>query len=421
MANSAATGRHGADEREVVRLLAAEMIVEHEQLAGRLATYLHELIPELGDAELELIDETTASCDANIAQILTLLEHEAGPESLIMPLEATAFVRGAVRRGIALAVVLRSYRLGHQWLWEIWSERLHGRLDDARTLAAALEVSSAFLFEYIDRMADGLVEEYGAERDRLVRSAVAVRSETVRAVLVGELLDEELASRRLGYELRRHHVALRLSADPGVGEGLTGLERAAEEATGKLGRGQPLIVPTGAAILGVWWSGREEPREDRLAALERYVAPEGIRVAIGRPGFGIEGFRRSSEEANEAARIGTLAGGSAEGVLSYRSVELTSLLAADFDRARRFVRHELGDLAAIDESTGRLRETVLTFLSSGASNVRAARALHVHQNTVVYRVNRAEELLGRPVTERQPELICALTLVAALGEPVLRP
>ncbi|MBA2764772.1 MAG: helix-turn-helix domain-containing protein [Thermoleophilaceae bacterium] len=421
MANSAATGRRRADEREVIRLLAAEMIVEHEALAAGMAAYLHELIPELGDAELELIDETTASCDSNIVQILTLLEHEAGAESLIMPLEASAFVRGLVRRGIALAVVLRSYRLGHQWLWEIWSERLHARLDDAGTLAATLEASSSFLFQYVDRMADGLVEEYGAERDRLVRSAVAVRSETVRDVLAGDLLDEEVASRRLGYELRRHHVALRLSADPGVGEGLTGLERAAEEATSALGPGQPLIVPTGAAIVRVWWSGREEPREDRLLALERYVAPEGVRVAIGRPGFGIEGFRRSSEEANEAARIGTLGADGGEGVVSYRSVELTSLLAADFDRARRFVRHELGELAGTDESTGRLRETVLTFLSRGASNVRAARALHVHQNTIVYRVNRAEELLGRPVTERQPELICALTLVAVLGEPVLRP
>ena len=48
-----------------------------------------------------------------------------------------------------------------------------------------------------------------------------------------------------------------------------------------------------------------------------------------------------------------------------------------------------------------------------------ARELYVHQNTVAYRVKKAEELLGRRVTEQPIELICALTLVAALGPAVL--
>ena len=60
--------------------------------------------------------------------------------------------------------------------------------------------------------------------------------------------------------------------------------------------------------------------------------------------------------------------------------------------------------------------TLRIFLEEGASFVRAARRLGVHTNTVTYRVHRAEELLGHPVTERQLELHVALRLVSLVDE-----
>jgi DNA-binding PucR family transcriptional regulator len=80
---------------------------------------------------------------------------------------------------------------------------------------------------------------------------------------------------------------------------------------------------------------------------------------------------------------------------------------------------ELGPLASTAEPAQRLRETVLAFIASRGSATRAAKELYVHQNTVAYRVKRAEEMLGRKVTERQIELTCALTLARALGPAVL--
>lgn len=129
------------------------------------------------------------------------------------------------------------------------------------------------------------------------------------------------------------------------------------------------------------------------------------------------GFRRSHAEALQAARIGSLASGA--GVASYAKVELVSLLADDLPRARAFVAGQLGSLASTAEPAQRLRETVLAYLSSGGSATRVARELFVHQNTVVYRVRRAEEMLGRKVSERSIELTCALTLAAVLGSAVL--
>jgi DNA-binding PucR family transcriptional regulator len=62
---------------------------------------------------------------------------------------------------------------------------------------------------------------------------------------------------------------------------------------------------------------------------------------------------------------------------------------------------------------------VLAFLVAAGSSTRVAKQLYVHQNTVSYRVKRAEELLGRRVTEDPIELICALELAQVLGPAVL--
>jgi DNA-binding PucR family transcriptional regulator len=67
----------------------------------------------------------------------------------------------------------------------------------------------------------------------------------------------------------------------------------------------------------------------------------------------------------------------------------------------------------------RLRETLLAFLAAGGRSMRAAKELYVHQNTVTYRVKRAEELLDRRVTEDPIELMCALRLADTLGSAVL--
>jgi DNA-binding PucR family transcriptional regulator len=420
MSGAATRERERREVASAIGNLAEDLAKERGDLARRMAEYLHTAIPAFAEADGELLAETQASCEANITQILQMIERGDPAEKLILPPAAAAYVDGMVRRGVPLPILLRAYRLGHQWFWTRWSEDLRQRVDDAVALGSAMEQSSAFLFSYIDLIADALVEEYGSERDRLVRSAAAQRAEVVRSILAREPLDEEVASRRLTYELARHHVALRVSGDPAGAAELRGLERAAEEAARKLGTGSPLIVPAGVATLDVWWGSHKEPGEAKLQALADYTPPEGIRISAGRPGRGLDGFRRSREEAAEAARVESLAQRAlGTGVTRYEDVELLSLLTADERRARMFVMGQLGDLAAPDPSIARLRETLLVFLQGNCSNVKAARALHVHQNTVVYRVNRAEALIGRTATENGAELMCALILAELIGDDAL--
>jgi hypothetical protein len=371
-------------------------------------------MPELAAIEDDdLRTELLASTEANIGQVLRLLAHGASTDDVVVPHEALEFLRGKVRRGISLPALLRSYRLGHAWMWEYWSQELQERVEDSGELAAGQDQSSAFMFAYIDKVSDVLVEEFGTERERMMRGASQLRAETVRAILVGEPVDEEVASRRLGYELRRHHVALRIAC---AGSEVRGLERAVGEAAAALGQGEPLVIASGAARFDAWWGSFDAPATDPL---EDYEPPPGVWLAFGRPGEGVPGFRSSHAEALQAARIASLVPVGGAAVTSYAKVELVTLLAGDLPRARAFVAGQLGPLASTDEPAERLRETVLAFLVSGGSATRVAKELYVHQNTVAYRVKRAEELLGRKVSERPIELSCALKLAAVLGPAVL--
>ena len=399
-----------------VRQTAAELLPAIPELGRGMADHLAATIPELAALEDdELRAELLASTEANVGQVLRMLAHGASADEVTAPYEAVDYLRGNVRRGLSLSVVLRSYRLGHAWLWEHWSEALQRRVVDSGELGAGQDESSAFMFAYVDKISDILVAEFGSERERMLRSAAQIRAETVREILGSESVDAELASRRLGYELHRHHVALRVSSGASA---VDGLERAVGEACAALGGGEPLVIPTGAARYDVWCGSFEPPITD---ALERYRPPARVVVAFGKPGEGVAGFRGSHLEAVQAARIGAVVRGGRPSVTSYARVELVSLLASDLPRARAFVAAELGPLGVGSEAAERLRETVLAMLVSGGSATRVAKDLFVHKNTVAYRVRQAEELLGHEIGDRPVELSCALTLAEVLGPAVLAP
>jgi PucR C-terminal helix-turn-helix domain/GGDEF-like domain len=404
-----------ATTKAAVREVAADLLPNTSELAEGMAAHLYAAVPELAAIEDDdLRAELRTSSEAHIAQVLRLLAHGGvSPDDIVFPHEALEFLRDNVRRGIPLPAVLRSYRLGHAWLWERWSQALQERVADSGELAAGQDQSSAFMFAYVDKVSNALVEEFGTERDRMARGAEHLRAETVRAILDDAPVDEEVASRQLGYALGRRHVAMRVWSRA---REVRGLERAVGEAAAALGTGKPLVVPSGAARFDVWCGSFGRPATD---ALEHYEPPPGVLVAFGRPAEGVAGFRRSHAEALQAARVRSLAGDSGGAVTGYARVELVSLLAADLPRARAFVADQLGPLASTAEPAERVRDTVLAFLASGGSATGAAKDLYVHQNTVVYRVKKAEEMLEHKVTENPIELICALTLAATLGPAVL--
>jgi DNA-binding PucR family transcriptional regulator len=270
---------------------------------------------------------------------------------------------------------------------------------------------SQYLFGYVEKVCADAVEHYQVERERWVRGPDAVRSDLVRAIVDGGSFESTSASAALGYELDRPHVALLVWADPRRDEQppVVALRAAALQVARHLGGSDMLAVPIGQATVWAWTTG------DQLndGSGRRLAIDQGLLGAVGGLGYGAEGFVSSHREACAARRMAGLLSRPTGSVVRYRSVVLNSLLSSDPDAATRFVESELGPLCSESDANRRLRATLTVFFEEGMNWSRTARRLGVHQNTVMYRVRRAEELLGRPFSDRRLELEAALRLTDA--------
>ena len=95
------------------------------------------------------------------------------------------------------------------------------------------------------------------------------------------------------------------------------------------------------------------------------------------------------------------------------------MMCADLDAARAWVIETLGPLATDSERHERLRESARVFLSTGGSYTVTADELFLHRNTAQYRIQKAEELRGRPLREGRLDVELALLACHWLGKAVL--
>ena len=124
---------------------------------------------------------------------------------------------------------------------------------------------------------------------------------------------------------------------------------------------------------------------DDSAAVGRRLAPDAV-AGIGQPRRGIDGARQSVVDAGQAFALSSRRGVPVR--FADEWVAATLLAAGD----------ALDDLCATAVEVGRrsphLADAVLAFAEQGLSVVGAGRALHVHANTVIYRLERWQHLTG---------------------------
>ena len=394
-----------AEVEEIVETLSAEL----DEVSATLADTIHENLDELDD---DMRTWTLQSTRANLGVMVTLMREGSDPRSVNAPPEALGYAKEYVVRGLDFVLLQRAYRTAQGVFSGMILSRLREATDDPDHLADAMAFFNTWIFAWIETIERQLTDAYMAEREQWVRGAAAVRAAEVRAILKGAPVDAAAVSQRLGYELDRFHVGYVVWSEsvedrPGGAEALFGeMEQVAAAVAESLGARSALTVAQGRHL--ACWAGRREPQHLGDLRVPR-GAGKGLSVAAGTPAHGVDGFVLSHREALLARRVANLRG-DRPARTTYPEVALEALMVDDAEAARRFSERELGPLAARDDSTLRLAATLAVFLEEGASFVRASRRLGVHTNTVTYRVRRAEELLGHPVTERQLELRVALRL-----------
>ena len=354
---------------------------------------------ELG-VDPDLRSTTQATAESVVRLFAEMVEREERPEEVNPPSETAEYVREFVMRGVPLDTLVRAYHVGHAAFFERWAAAVRARIDDPARLATVIEEGAVWTFRYLQALTRDLIERYADERERWVRSAASLRTETVRALLAGADIEVASASGRLRYELEREHLAFVVWADE-PDHDLGGLERQASELASRLGASRPLLVPLGAQLIGGWI-------DDAGVAQAGVDAP--ALAAFGEIGAGVDGFCRSHRQAMSARRVARLAGARPGTVTRFDDVAITALASVDEQAAREFVAAELGDLAGDS-----LSETLRAYLENHASPRRTAGRLGVHENTVKNRVRAIEDLRGRPADQRVAEALLALRLADVLG------
>ncbi|MFC0436541.1 sugar diacid recognition domain-containing protein [Kutzneria buriramensis] len=235
----------------------------------------------------------------------------------------------------------------------------------------------------------------------LVREAILLRSRLLRDRAVADLVrdivsfDPDVVSAQaverraadLGIDLRRPRTAVVI-----------------DTADARLVRSvfpEPTEIATGRFVV---------LHHGDTAALCRTLAERGdVHIGLSDPAVGVAALHEACRDAVDAIAVG-------DGpVRPISALRVHQLLAAAGPHARsRFAEVTLGGLRA-EPDWPALRATLVAWSESGCNLVRAAEALHIHRNTLVYRLDKLTELLGRPV--REPAVGLALHLACLVCNP----
>jgi PucR C-terminal helix-turn-helix domain/GGDEF-like domain len=304
---------------------------------------------------------------------------------------AVVFVRSAgelgARQAVDLEPLLRAYRTNATTLTHWIGEEAVATTPDG--LRAALAVTR-MVMEYTDSVSADLADAFVRESRRLLAETGSAQR---------DLLEDLLAGRSGASVDARARVA---GLEPGVAL------QVAVATAGDLGRAVEAVSHQlrMARVGGLCIARHDEvvvvaPAEASLRQLlgrasERERLTAGISLPLSEP-RAIPGAHREARRALALAPAG--------GVLRLADLTLFDyLLASADDTARR-----LGP-AGVDRLEAPLRDTVLAYAESDLNVGATARRLHLHPNTVHYRLRRAERLTGRDL-RRFADLV---DLVAAL-------
>ncbi len=396
--------------REVLAPIAAGMRADAagltRQVVARMRTELPQLLPDE-----QMLAEHLVSVEAGLRQLAQIIEAGGDPRHIDLPPSTIAVARAMVQQHVSLADLMRNYRLAQEQVWQWMYGRIVAAEPDPADLAKAIELATGWIFGYVDGALVRAEQLYESEREAWLRGAAAARATAIDDILAEREPDTQRASTRLRYDINRQHIGVLTWVDeiPSGGDAQALLGKVVADIAAAVGADTHMVHPAGSLAVAGWVSRREPFGDDRLKC-----GQAGVRLAFGNSGIGLTGFRRTHLQAAHARRVASLIGPQGEPVTRYRDVAVAALASADTEHAAEFVTRVLGPLAADDEDTLRVAGTLAVYLQENRSRARTAGRLFVHPNTVSYRVNQAETILGRSIDNDILELSLALALLPTL-------
>ena len=310
-----------------------------------------------------------------------------------------ALGRGEMRAGRSLDALLSAYRIGARLAWERFVAAGEAAGHEPRTL---YRLASA-IFDYIDGISAESVEGFTEERAAAEGERQRRRRALARLLARDDVSGEEVHDlARLAAWTRPELIAALVVGDA------SGEEPDADRLASRMGGG---VIAAAEGTLAIAWvpdpqaPGRRAQLESGLDAVPAALGPT---VALGRAPLSLARAR--------AAHALVLDGVVDRGGLVVADEHLPALLLHGGDRSLA-ADLAAGALAPLDElrpgPRGRLRATLRAWLDHPGQVTRVAADLHVHPQTVRYRVAQLRELFGERLDDPDARFELALALRAS--------
>jgi sugar diacid utilization regulator len=293
-------------------------------------------------------------------------------------------------------------------------------------LADVREAIVALVAERRDRPTSPLepMDAYAAQM------RASLRSEALEALLAGAYVGEaqmRMRASHLGYDLNQPHVVLWVQLH------LATAHNARRDAAHDTARSQALAEALQLA-LGAWTQTREPDQvvallpigpdrnlqdlvERVTTQLTRALGDEHERRApewaagLGEPASSPAQVRRSAQEAHDAAQLGAIVLG-ARRIAQPADLGVYRLLLTlrEHGELEPFTQRALEPLLRDQRHGDTLIETLEAFFACNGNSTKAAEKLHLHRNSLLYRLNQARELLGRDLDDPETRLTLQLAI-----------
>jgi hypothetical protein len=298
-----------------------------------------------------------------------------------------AHVRYLARKGVALDVVMRGYYAVTSMLLELLAEEIADLPPDAFPYLVGVQS------QHGDQLMSAISAEYESEMAQLDCSPTRRIADCVEKLLAGKPAD----TAALGYDLEAWHLGAIVKGAK--------VELIVQGLAERLGC-RLLFLPRGAETAWAWLGASRAIPFAKLEHLVLSSVAEPVSLAVGEMREGIDGWRLTHQEAQTALVVMLH---QPQRLVRGSDVALVAAAMDDDTMRRSLVDVYLGPLDERRDAQA-LRETLRVYFSVDCNAASAAAVLGVNRHTVLRRLLRVEEVIGRSLDTCRAEMDVALRI-----------
>jgi PucR C-terminal helix-turn-helix domain len=317
------------------------------------------------------------------------------PDTVSIPPALLLQARLAARVGVSPEAVVRRYTAGHTLFNTALVEQSVGNELTPQWLTRLLAEQGALL----DRVLVLVSEEFRLEAAR--REAGSRQDQLVRKLLADQLV----GTAELSYELDAWHIGV-VASGPEAAPVLKGLAKQLDRRT--------LFLACGEETVWAWFGGHRRIGSDEVVQAASPRLPAGAFLAVGEPEQGLLGWRLTNRQARALLPLVRRVQGD---VLRYADYALLASMVQDDLLTQSMHKLYLAPLESERDGGKELHRTLSAYFASHRNVTSAATVLGVQRKTVSTRLERVEDLIGRPLSSCFLEIEAAVLMATLTTGP----